>query len=232
MTSNLNLLEQLFDYYLVKSLASKYLYTNDTTAKILGYHNRDDILGIDDREIKCPAVAGAEQFMREDLQVTQTRQSMLHLDLHEYQDGQHILMIKKVPYFEAGELIGLICGCTEYASDAMMKRCFALMALDQQYYFKQDHGRHYQLTPSIDQGQLSSREMDCLFYLLRNKSAKAIARRLDLSYRTVEWHIANVRLKLGCNNKTDLIERAVSDGYLQYLPLHLLMDSRGVWPSI
>lgn len=51
---------------------------------------------------------------------------------------------------------------------------------------------------------LSLREQQCLKGLLEGKTAKEIARYYNLSYRTVEEYIANLKGKLGCRHLHDL----------------------------
>ncbi|MBP6985443.1 MAG: helix-turn-helix transcriptional regulator [Alphaproteobacteria bacterium] len=56
-------------------------------------------------------------------------------------------------------------------------------------------GRRYALT---------MREIECLSYLTTGKSAKEIARLINISPRTVETHISNIRLKTRCQTKTEM----------------------------
>lgn len=53
--------------------------------------------------------------------------------------------------------------------------------------------------------QLSPREVSCVKYLLKGKTAKEIANQLNLSYRTIEYYLENIRGKTGCRNKYELI---------------------------
>jgi DNA-binding CsgD family transcriptional regulator len=53
--------------------------------------------------------------------------------------------------------------------------------------------------------QLSPREISCIHYLLKGKTAKEIANHLNLSYRTIEYYLENIRNKTGCRNKYELI---------------------------
>lgn len=225
MTPEFTLLGQLFDFYIIKDVNSKYTHMSDATAKLIGYEKADDFLGLDDRAINCPAVSSAEAFMKQDQWVIQTQKKMINLDIHQYADRPYILLTKKVPGFQDTRVAGTVCGCTELSSQAMMRLCSTLTELDHQYYPKQTRDRSYQISELMVQEDLSPREMDCLFYLLRSKSAKEIAQRLNVSHRTVEWHLSNIRLKLQCRNKNELIENAVSKGYLQYVPQHLLMGN-------
>jgi len=62
---------------------------------------------------------------------------------------------------------------------------------------------------------LTTREKECLFYTLRGKTSKAVARALDISQKTVEFHIANLKNKFCCFSKTELIFKAIEMGYLE-----------------
>ncbi len=52
---------------------------------------------------------------------------------------------------------------------------------------------------------LSSREQECLFYCARGLSAKEIAEKLGLSFRTVETYLEKAKFKFNVKSKSDLI---------------------------
>lgn len=52
---------------------------------------------------------------------------------------------------------------------------------------------------------LSARERDCLKYLLLGKTAKETGLLMKLSFRTVEYYFENIKDKLGCYSKRELI---------------------------
>lgn len=54
--------------------------------------------------------------------------------------------------------------------------------------------------------KLTIREKECLNYVLKGHSAKIIARHLNISYRTVEIHLQNIKEKLGVHSKQALLE--------------------------
>ena len=56
---------------------------------------------------------------------------------------------------------------------------------------------------------LTGREFDCVVHLLRGKTAKAIGLALGISGRTVTTHLNNVKQKLHCHFKSDLITYVV-----------------------
>lgn len=52
---------------------------------------------------------------------------------------------------------------------------------------------------------LSKRESECLFYFSRGATMKEIAEYTHLSPRTIEAHLQNIRDKVGCRTKSELI---------------------------
>lgn len=63
---------------------------------------------------------------------------------------------------------------------------------------------------------LTKRELTVFKLVLLGKSSKVIAKILKLSYRTVEGYIDNIKLKLQCKTKGDIIYTAVNHG-LSYI---------------
>lgn len=57
---------------------------------------------------------------------------------------------------------------------------------------------------------LSSRELECLRLLFTGKTAKMIAKALQLSPRTVEHYLENIKAKYEVSSKADLIEKIIS----------------------
>lgn len=53
---------------------------------------------------------------------------------------------------------------------------------------------------------LTKREIECLQFIGRGRSAKEISKNLDISHRTVESHICNIKYKLDCHTKSNLID--------------------------
>lgn len=53
---------------------------------------------------------------------------------------------------------------------------------------------------------LSHREKSCINGIIAGKSAKMIARELNLSHRTIEYYIENIKKKTGCNTKYALLK--------------------------
>ena len=65
---------------------------------------------------------------------------------------------------------------------------------------------------------LTNRQMDCLYYFLRGKTAKETAVILRLSKRTVEFYLENLKNQFSCQTKAELIDKAISHGFMNVLP--------------
>lgn len=60
---------------------------------------------------------------------------------------------------------------------------------------------------SADEIRLSARESECMRLLLQGYTAGQIAEAIDLSKRTVEHYLENVKLKTNCYTKLELLEK-------------------------
>jgi DNA-binding CsgD family transcriptional regulator len=55
--------------------------------------------------------------------------------------------------------------------------------------------------------KLTPRELDCIKPLIEGKSVKTVANSLNISVRTLEFHLNNLKQKLGVHYKNELLER-------------------------
>lgn len=62
---------------------------------------------------------------------------------------------------------------------------------------------------------LTPREYDCLLVLKEGKTIKEIARDMDLSPRTVEFYLKNLKAKFSCKSKSELLAIVASSGLLE-----------------
>ena len=66
-------------------------------------------------------------------------------------------------------------------------------------------GENYQVRTNRGKVVLTPRELDCLYYALIGFTAKVTARLLNISHRTVETHIENIKNKTGCFSRLEII---------------------------
>lgn len=61
--------------------------------------------------------------------------------------------------------------------------------------------------------EFSRREKDVLAHLIRGKTAKKIGDYLNLSPRTIESYIENIKVKANCKSKAELIDKFIDEFY-------------------
>lgn len=78
--------------------------------------------------------------------------------------------------------------------------------------------RHqYQLELADRCAYLTQREADCMYQLLQGETIISAGAVLGLSHRTVEYYLKNVKIKLGCRKKRELIDMVgATDFMCQY----------------
>ena len=69
---------------------------------------------------------------------------------------------------------------------------------------------------------ITERQAECLFFLLRGKTAKEIAKFLNISPRTVEDYIEMLKLKFSCQTKNELVTAALERGLFNMIPKKIL----------
>jgi len=72
-------------------------------------------------------------------------------------------------------------------------------------------GRAMETQPGM---QFTQRELDCISFLPLGYTAKEIARELSLSMRTVEFYLGNVKAKLGCSRRSEVIRLLNDNGVI------------------
>ena len=59
----------------------------------------------------------------------------------------------------------------------------------------------------------SRRESECLYGLSQGCSLRQVADNLQLSVRTIEYYVKNMKRKLGCNSRTELVSLVIENGF-------------------
>jgi DNA-binding CsgD family transcriptional regulator len=65
--------------------------------------------------------------------------------------------------------------------------------------------RKYYLGDKFPEIYLTQREAECVFWIIRGLTNKEVADKMQLSSRTIEYYLRNVRTKLNCYSKSHLI---------------------------
>lgn len=183
LNSNL-LIQQIPSCVFWKDIHSVFQGCNKYFAHIAGLSSPEEVIGKTDFDMPW-AESFAEQYLESDRMVLEGVIQDSFLETQVQASGRTLInIVNKVPLFdENNNKIGVIGCFSEYV--ASTSSGILIDKLENQY--------------------LTRREVDCAKLLIHGLSAKKIAAELNLSQRTVQHYIENIRAKLGAANKSELI---------------------------
>ena len=206
----------------IKTPDSVFLAGNAEFAKTCALKHPEDFAGISPYDL-CHTSEEAQQFIEEDQLVTTTRETLSNIGLEKSRDGEYRLIIgNKKPYYnEKNELIGVLGHGTILEKQLILPFLKLLNTSKPISSITNKRFRHVEQynTSNI---KLTKRESEILFFLMHGKSTKELASMLNISTRTIESHIANLKDKFQCRLKSGLIEASIDAGLYQIIPTHLL----------
>lgn len=78
--------------------------------------------------------------------------------------------------------------------------------------------KNYYLGSKYQDIYFTQRETECMIMLIKGKTINKIAKELQLSPRTIEFYLKNMKNKIGCRTKFELIEQILESDFLLNLP--------------
>ena len=102
-------------------------------------------------------------------------------------------------------------GCTR---ENLQKSKLAIQAIGLSCYYHLQRHCDKEPDPPVTTSKLSKRERDVLDLVADGLSAQDIAKKINLSDRTVEWHISQAMQKLGAKNRVQAVVLAIRDGLI------------------
>src|SRR3990167_701873 len=105
-----DLIKQLPGYFSIKNREGQFIAFNDKLPPLLGCKNFDDLFGLTDYELPCPASDFADVFEKEDKQVLDTEKELQTININRYSDGIHVLRGHKKIIRAGNDNIALLAG--------------------------------------------------------------------------------------------------------------------------
>jgi DNA-binding CsgD family transcriptional regulator len=188
---------------------------------MLGFSNPDQIIGCNDYDMRCKGVQLAALFREQDRQVFHTHQPLLTLNIVQYQPKPGVMLgLKEITCNNQLSINGRLL-----PADYFQILGFHHLLKDHDYY-QQNTNRCFIISRQI--GNLSKKESEVLYHLIRHRSARQTANYMVLSQRTIESYISNIRNKLNCGNITQLIEKSIFLNFQDQIPAHILPLSQTI----
>jgi len=170
----------------MKDKNSKYLGANEYLSNLLGFKDSEDLVGCSDRDL-WPT--DYELLLENDKKVMHQNLPNTFYESGTLPNNSIINAIShKVPlYSRENKVIGIMgISIIIHENDSIQT--------------------HREKENKI---QLTTRQIDCLYYLALGMTAKLIANKLNISSRTVEHYIETIKTKLNCYNRSELIAKAL-----------------------
>ena len=211
----------------VKDARSVFINLSHHAARLVGWKSAESCQGKTDYDLPSPASQFADKFVALDKKVLENNEPLLTLETYHYSIGWKLLLAERTLLFaDDGKPRAIFTTCIDI-SDIPMYKGYALLNRNNSRFKNQSRtAASYLLSESYCPLSLTARQQDVVFFLIRGKSAKEIAKILHLSYRTVEFHMENIKNKLNCNTKSEVIETAIEQGFLYYIPESLRQHDR------
>lgn len=205
-----SLLDQLSGHIGWKDLNRHYIGANKSLLEFKGFRDIEEITGKTDEELAPSATENNRIFQEQDLRVFNGEKlTSIHFD----KDCNEIYILDKSPLLDKNkDISGLIYHCRPYQLNDVFKK---LKQFDDDVHL---NPAHYALNSSHNHFDLTSRECECIFLLIRGKTAKEIGTILSLSKRTIEAYIENIKNKMDCKNKAEILVKAILNGYHSHVP--------------
>ncbi len=206
-----------------KDLESIYQNSNLTFSNLCGFKKVEDIFQISDYDIPCKLSELSEVWRQNDRKVILAKNAIQFFETVIYSDGKlRQFLTTKTPKFNEKNIIigtyahaldvsGLFNQLTKALNQAEKKNNFSLP--QRSYIIGQNPDFH-----------LTVRQSECLFFIIRGRTNKEIAKILNLSFRTIECHIEELKDKFNCKTKGNLVDAAIAYGFVDIIPKHLFTE--------
>ena len=218
-------IHQMSGYFNILTLHSRFMAVNTASANLMGYSHAEEVTLTTYEDMPCRASESATLFKAEDEKVITLKEPLRILSYQCFSHDRWTVLIgqKWLLFGNDGEPIGIASHFMDVTHlnivDLGRFMWEKTKRFSAQFYQKQFS---YVLSPIGFFSKLSQRQMECLFFMIRGYSSNEIARSLQLSVRTIHDHIDELKNKFSTQNKKELIEKAIFEGFVNVLPPSLI----------
>lgn len=207
----------------ITGLDNRFIAASDKVARLCGFRDAEEMIGKSNHEIKCEAVRCAQAFEQQNQQILDSKSPQRYFAIMKYADGKDYLLLteRTLLYDPMGRIFGINSYSQEVTNKALIQFASRLTKFDSEVSNNQ-HPGYYQVVEDYIFDKLSEREQECLFFMIRGKTSREISELLDISVRTVDTYVNNLKNKLGHSRKSQLIDFAIENGFLASIPQKLI----------
>ena len=211
------MLAQMPGIFHINNINSELVLANKIMVKMAGFQNLALAQGKSYEKMQCPAAESSETFLEQDRMMLKSGVEKKWVANFEYAKNKwYVACGSKQPIQnEEGEIIGFVSHWYDLTHDAIVDLSRYLFVSDHTFYQQQFS---YAISDQFDSCDLTGRQQQCIFYLLRGKSSKQIGLILSISSKTVETYVDQLKTKFDCCSKSQLIEKCIDLGMMNFIP--------------
>lgn len=209
----------------IKDIDSRYIaISNDALGKLFGAKSfRNDIM---DSDIPGTVSKLSNDFILSDQDVMKHNKTIRALNFGSWSKNfSGMILCEKKPYHLNGKLIGVSFNSTPLDS-TVIKSLRSIINFD--LIKKINHSMNCSLTINQKYHKLSYNAQRTLFFLLFGLSNQAMATHLNVSQRTVEHYITELKVVFNSSKKSEIIENAISQGFAFDIPDSVLSTPQSI----
>lgn len=198
----------------IKDKESRYIFVNDKAFDTFQFPKKFDYEGRSDKEVPTKICEELwPDFINHDKKVISENRMIRSIDIHFYGKGNICNPIprlsEKAPLYDnENNIIGVVCSGRRLEVPTLL------------YYMYRLNRKTIQIDAPND--LFTKRELEIIFWAQQRLGAKEIAKRLDISTKTVEVHLTNIYSKADVHNNIQLIEYCKHTGLDRYIPLDFI----------
>ena len=179
---------------------------NGSFLEYAGANSKNSIIGTTDYNL--PWAEYADLYRAHELDALNGNNYSAIIPSKDHKGTYYLFLHTKIQRVDKNNtVIGVFCHAAEIINPDVYK---LVEALHKKTSIKDNI---FSFGKKIEKATLPKRQEEVLFYLSRGKSAKSIAKILNISFRTVEYYIDILKNKFNCSNKNDLIGFAINNGF-------------------
>ncbi len=222
-----NILDQLPGVVLCTDLNIKFTYCNQQALRTFGFSNQESMLDTTPHDFKCKASENADKFSELGKRAIMERNTNSVIITDVYNDEKPLIhLVNNSVIMKNNEPSGALI----YGAELNNKMFFNILnqLILSNRRFNKKINLNCQECYAIEKtysDNLSPRESECLFYIIRGKTMKSIADIFSISPRTIEKHVESIKRKMKCTTKNQVIEKAIGKGYLSIILTNVLISS-------
>lgn len=224
------------DLVLFKDLEGYYLGCNDVMAEYVGLATAEDCLGKDDNSFNWRDFY--QVYQRNDRLVVKNKKPTYYIE--PAQGANNILidcLAIKAPLFRTNnQIAGMQCISISLDNIPFNQVLQKFIGACQTFKLALEPIKMIQIITQImqtnnckkqwdkpgklfDYGKVrfTVREAQCLHYFLNHYTAEKTSQEICISKKTVEFHLANIKNKLGCFNAKEITNKAIDFGFIDLM---------------